>query len=132
MNDAIPSYGSAASWLAAVTRHQPGRWFAQPGIELIHQHSGTGWVVMAEIQPSRQTPGLLRAVLSRRHQYAEQYEGSHLCLNGHNVLIIWWPLPDEPEASPRIIESLSALAGVSLTAADAPAPQTTVADARHC
>ncbi|WP_035341736.1 MULTISPECIES: HrpV family type III secretion system protein [Dickeya] len=112
MTDTLLPFSSAASWMAALARHQPGRWSPQPGVELVCQPGEAGWEVMLHIQPAQQPPGLLRTLLNRRYQQAERYEGSHLCLNGRNVLIIWWPLPQEPASYAQVVEQLFALAGL--------------------
>ncbi|ATZ94664.1 MULTISPECIES: HrpV family type III secretion system protein [Dickeya] len=133
MTDNITVFETGTAFMAAMNRHQAARWSPQSGVDLVFQYGDTGRELMLQIQPGQQYPGMLRNMLGRRHQQAAECDGCHLCLNGSDVLILWWPLPPTPDTYPQLIERLFELAGLTLppvSAERAVRPQTGVGIAR--
>ncbi|AUQ25669.1 HrpV family type III secretion system protein [Dickeya zeae] len=119
MNDSIAIFDNLMAFMAAMNRHEAARWSPQSGVDLVFQFGDTGRELMLQIQPGQQYPGMLRSLLGRRHQQAMACDGCHLCLNGSDVLILWWPLPAAPDTYPQFIERLFELAGLTLPSASA-------------
>ncbi|MBX9447447.1 HrpV family type III secretion system protein [Dickeya chrysanthemi] len=127
MTDSITVFDTVTAFMAAMNRHQAARWSPQSGVDLVFQFGDTGRELMMQIQPGQQYPGMLRSLLARRYQQAAECDGCHLCLNGSDVLILWWPLPSDPGSYPQVIERLFELAGMtlpSLSIAPTARPQT--------
>ncbi|QWT40960.1 HrpV family type III secretion system protein [Dickeya dadantii] len=133
MTDGITVFDTGTGFMAAMNRHQAARWSPQSGVDLVFQYGDTGRELMLQIQPGQQHPGMVRGVLGRRHQQAAECDGCHVCLNGSDVLILWWPLPPSPATYPQVMERLFELAGLTLPSVSADRavrPQTGVGMAR--
>ncbi|WP_226101924.1 HrpV family type III secretion system protein [Dickeya oryzae] len=114
MTDSIRMVDAMMAFMAAITRHQVARWSPQSGIELVFQLAEHGYELMLQIHPGKHYPGLYRRLLERRYQQAAEYDGCHLCLNGSDVLILWWPLPPASDSYAQRVEQLFALAELTL------------------